>query len=193
MSSQEMGEEEALNEAIRQSLLPQYQEQEITVSAATAIPHTRLHVNRTPSVSRNTSRTTVSNSTSNDMSNEEFLFVILFLSALLYYAILLFCQLFVFFLHRSDFLPGVFLFIFCYVPYRCVPNSIRANPSKEEIFFVTLFLSVLSYDFFLLVWELFVFFFSHLELLLVIVFQLCLGWVNVECSNDLIVPPSNTI
>ncbi len=227
MSSLEMNEDEALNEALYQSLLSQQQEQDILVStsgiprtystrvhgtapttlsvsrdipgstSASATPRTnrtRVHVNSsTPSVSRATSRNNVSNTSSNDISNENFFFAVLILSALLYYAVLLFWELFWFFWHHPDFLSRVFLFVFCYVPYRCVPNSFSANQSHEEIFYIILFLSVLSYDLVLLVWQLLLFFVYHLESLLVIVFSYCLALVNFDFSSGLVVPLSSTI
>nr|CAH0111625.1 unnamed protein product [Daphnia galeata] len=109
MSSLEMNEDEALNEALYQSLLSQQQEQDIPGStSASATPRTnrtRVHVNSsTPSVSRATSRNNVSNTSSNDISNEDFFFAVLILSALLYYAVLLFWELFEFFWHHPDFL-----------------------------------------------------------------------------------------
>ena len=198
MSSLEMNEDEALNEALYQSLLSQQQEQDIPGStSASATPRTnrtRVHVNSsTPSVSRATSRNNVSNTSSNDISNEDFFFAVLILSALLYYAVLLVWELFWFFWHHPDFLSRVFLFVFCYVPYRCVPNSFSANQSHEEIFYIILFLSVLSYDLVLLVWQLLLFFVYHLESLLVIVFSYCLALVNFDFSSGLVVPLSSTI
>ena len=194
-----MNEDEALNEALYQSLLPQQQERDIPVSTS-AIPRTnstRSHVNSTtpttPSVSGATSRNNVPNTSSNDISNEDFFFIVLFLSALLYYAFFLFWELVVFFWHHPVFLSRVFLFVFCYVPYRCVPNSISANQSQEEIVYIILFLSVLSYDLVLLVWQLLLFFVYHLESLLVIVFSYCLALVNFDFSSGLVVPLSSTI
>jgi hypothetical protein len=200
MSSLEMNEDEALNEALYQSLLSQQHERDIPVSTSAILRtnSTRSHVNSTtpttPSVSGATSRNNVPNNTSsNDISNEEFFFDVLILSALLYYAIFLFWELFVFFWHHPDFLSRVFLFVFCYVPYRCVPNSFSANQSREEIFYIILFLSVLSYDLVLLVWQLLLFFVYHLESLLVIVFSIFLALVNFDFSSGLVVPLSSTI
>ena len=199
MSSLEMNEDEALNEALYQSLLSQQHERDIPVSTSAILRtnSTRSHVNSTtpttPSVSGATSRNNVPNTSSNDISNEEFFFIVLFLSALLHYAFFLFWELVVFFWHHPVFLSRVFLFVFCYVPYRCVPNSISANQSHEEIVYIISFLSVLSYDLFFLVWQLLLFFVYHLESLLVIVFSMCLGWVNLEFSSELVVPLSSTI
>jgi hypothetical protein len=199
MSSLDMNEDEALNEALYQSLLSQQQERDIPLSTS-AIPRTnstRVHVNSTtpttPSVSGATSRNNVPDTSSNDNSNEEFFFAVLILSALLYYAFFLFWELFVFFWDHPDFLSRVFLFVFCYVPYRCVPNSISANQSHEEIVYIILFLSVLSYDLVLLVWQLLLFFVYHLESLLVIVFSIFLALVNFDFSSGLVVPLSSTI
>ena len=199
MSSLEMNEDEALNEALYQSLLSQQHERDIPVSTSAILRtnRTRVHVNSTtpttPSVSGATSRNNVSNTSSNDNSNEDFFFAVLILSALLYFAVLLVWELFWFFWHHPDFLSRVFLFVFCYVPYRCVPHSISANQSHEEIFYFILFLSVLSYDLFFLVWQLLLFFVYHLESLLVIVFSICLALVNFDFSSGLVVPLSSTI
>ena len=176
-----MEEKRALNDAmLNQSSLGQHHQ---IVDQSRDLPHHRV------TTADAVPPTAVSNSPSDDPSNEETFHFILFLSALLYYAFLLLCQLLEFSFNHPTFLIGtVFLII-----------NRTADPSYNDFYFYIFFgFSVLSSDAFFLVYQLFVFFFYHLELLLVIAFIFVHLLTNVgrnfnETRYHLNVPLSNTI
>ncbi|XP_046641053.1 E3 ubiquitin-protein ligase RNF168-like isoform X2 [Daphnia pulicaria] len=161
MSCRDM-EQEALNEAMRQSLLNQQQSQPESSQPSLVSPS---HPNRHRESQGNSvaAAGAIPQSTgpdsANDVPSDEIFLFLLLCSSVLYYAFLLVCQLIPFLWYRLHFALGiVFLLV----------NS--AVYSSQVNLYIILFGLVLSYDIFFLFLELFMFFFYQLELLLVIVF-----------------------
>lgn len=184
MSRRDM-EQEALNEAMRQSLLNQQQSQPESSRPSLVSPSRpdRHHRHRRPYRHRELQGNTVAAAgaipqstgpdSDNEMPNDQMFVFLLFCSSVLYYAFLLVCQLIPFLWYRLHFAFGiVFLLV----------NS--AVYSSRVNLYMILFCLVLSCDIFFLFLELFMFFFYHLELLLVIIFLFFVGEIHVGRGSD---------
>jgi hypothetical protein len=181
-------EQEALNEAMRQSI--SNQQQRVKRSRDRRNRRDRRSVNRHGESQRNAVAATpaiqptpVPNSTIDELSNAQMFSLLLFCSSVLCYAFLLFRQLLTFFCYFA--LQIVFLLVYI------------AIDSSRVILFMISFGLASSYDVFFLLLEMWTFLFHHLELLLVIAFLFFLvgihvGWVSDQTRHHRTVTLSKT-
>jgi hypothetical protein len=184
-------EQEALNEAMRQSI--SNQQQRVKRSRDRRNRRDRRSVNRHGESQRNAVAATpaiqptpVPNSTIDELSNAQMFSLLLFCSSVLYYAFLLSRQLFTFFCYRSRFALRIVFML----------ANIAFDSSHGNLIVMSYGLAS-SYDLFFLLLEMWTFLFHHLELLLVIAFLFFLvgihvGWVSDQTRHHRTVTPSNT-